>query len=94
MTVVSMCHISFAPRRAKPHLRFRRMHAEPGAAPAVLPDEAVPGRGRGPDRAEPLREHGERAGRDVTVSGEVTMSLIARTSVGVSRDGDMRGQDD
>jgi hypothetical protein len=30
-------------RRAKPDLGLRRTYAEPGAAPAVLPDEAVPG---------------------------------------------------
>src|SRR5712692_4340246 len=55
--------------RAKPYLGFRRMHTEPGAAPAVLPYEAVPSGGRGPDRAEPLGEHGERAGRNVPVCG-------------------------
>jgi hypothetical protein len=69
------------------------MYAKPGAALAVLPDEAVPGGRRGPHRAEPLGEDGERAGRDVTIIG-VTMSLIARTSVSISRDGEMRGQDD
>src|ERR1700680_2007063 len=30
-------------------------------SPAVLPDETVPGGGRGPDRAEPLGEDGERS---------------------------------
>jgi hypothetical protein len=34
----------------------------------VLADETVPG-GRGPDRAEPLGEDGERAGRDVSIVG-------------------------
>jgi hypothetical protein len=53
--------------RAQPHLRFRRMHAEAGASPAVRPYEAVPGRRRRRHGAEPLREDGERAGRDVTV---------------------------
>ena len=56
-------------RRSKAHLRLCGVHAEAGAAPAVLPDEAVPGGGRGPDRAEPLRQDGERAGRDVPVLG-------------------------
>ena len=42
------------------------MHAEPGAPPPVLSHEVVPGRGRGPDLPEPLREDGERAGRDVS----------------------------
>src|SRR6266852_2193853 len=51
-------------RRAQPDLRFHGMHAEPGPAPAVLPDEAGPGGGLGPDRAEPLGEDCERAGRD------------------------------
>ena len=54
-------------RRSKAHLRLCGVHAEAGAAPAVLPDEAVPGGGRGPDLAAPLGEDGERAGRDVTV---------------------------
>ena len=79
--------------RAQPNLRLRRMHAEPGPPPAVLPDEVVPRRRGGPDCAEPLREHGERAGRDVRSSGEVTMASIAWTSDGVSRWGDVRGQD-
>ena len=30
--------------RAKAHLWFRRVHAEAGTAPAVLPHQAVPGR--------------------------------------------------
>jgi hypothetical protein len=55
--------------RAQPHLRFRRLHAEAGASPAVRPYEAVPGRRRRRHGAEPLREDGERAGRDVTVLG-------------------------
>ena len=54
-------------RRSKAHLRLGRVHAEPRAAPAELPHEVVPGRGGGPDRAEPLRQDGERAGRDVPV---------------------------
>jgi hypothetical protein len=53
--------------RAKTHLRLRRVHAEPRAAPAEPPHEMVPGRGRGPDLAEPLRQDGKRAGRDVPV---------------------------
>src|SRR5712691_915111 len=53
--------------RAQPDLRLRRMHAEAGPPPAVRPDEAVPGRGGGPDLAEPLGEDGERAGWDVTI---------------------------
>ena len=53
--------------RAKAHLGLRRVHAEPGAAPAELLHEVVPGRGRGPDLAEALRKDGERPGRDVTV---------------------------
>ena len=56
-------------RRSKAHLWLCGVHAEAGAAPPVLPDEAVPGGGRGPDRAEPLRQEGERAGRDVPVLG-------------------------
>ena len=55
--------------RAKAHLRLRRVHAEAGAAPAVLPHQAVPGRGRAPDLAQPLGEDGERAGRDMTIFG-------------------------
>jgi len=55
--------------RAQADLRFRRMHAEPGPPPAVLPDEAVPRGGRGPDLAEPLGEDRERAGRDVAIVG-------------------------
>src|SRR5262252_9364710 len=58
-----------SPSRAKADLGFRRMHAEPGAPPAVLPDEAVPGGGRGPDLAEPLGEDRERTGRDVSIFG-------------------------
>jgi hypothetical protein len=54
-------------RRAKPDLRFHWMYAEPGAAPAILTDEAVPRGGRGPDRAESLGKNGERAGRDVPI---------------------------
>ena len=54
-------------RRAKAHLRLGRMHAEPGAAPAELPHQVVPGRGGRPDRAEPLRQDGERPGRDMPV---------------------------
>jgi hypothetical protein len=45
------------------------VHAEAGAAPAVLPHEAVPRRRRGPDLAQPLGEDGERAGRDVAIFG-------------------------
>src|SRR5882672_9134302 len=56
-------------RRSKAHLRLRRVHTEPGATPAELPHEMVPGRGGGPDLAEPLRQDGERAGRHVTVLG-------------------------
>jgi hypothetical protein len=56
------------------------MHTEPRAAPHVLPDKAVPGGGRGRDLAKPLGEDGERAGRYVTIFGEVTISSIARTS--------------
>ena len=55
--------------RAKAHLWLRRMHAQAGTAPAVLPHQTVPGRGRGPRLAEPLGEHGERAGRDVSIFG-------------------------
>src|ERR1700680_2366146 len=47
--------------RAQPDLRFHGMDAEPGAAPAVLSYEAVPGGGGGPDRTEPLSEDRERA---------------------------------
>ena len=54
-------------RRAKADLRLRRVHPEPGATPAKLPHQAVPGRGRGPDLAKSLRQHGERADRDVPV---------------------------
>jgi hypothetical protein len=70
--------------RAQPHLRLRRMHAKPRASPAVLPDEVIPGRRRRGHGAEPLREDGERAGRDVTVVGEVTMSPMAWISERVS----------
>ena len=54
-------------RRSKAHLRLGRVHAEPGAAPAKLPHQMVPGRGGSPNLAEPLRKDGERAGRDVPV---------------------------
>ena len=37
--------------------------------PAELPNEVVPGRLGGPDRAEPLRKDSERAGRDMPVIG-------------------------
>jgi hypothetical protein len=43
------------------------MHAEPGALPAELPHQVVPGRGGRPDRAEPLRKDGECPGRDMPV---------------------------
>ena len=55
--------------RSRPHLRFRRMHAEPGASPAVGPYQSVPSRRRRRHAAEPLRKDGERAGRDATVLG-------------------------
>ena len=71
------------------------VHAEAGAAPAVLPHEAVPRRRRGPDLAQPLGEDGEPAGRDVTIFGRGDEILDRPdTSEGVSRDGDMRGQED
>ena len=54
-------------RRSKAHLRLGRVHAEPGAAPAELPHQVVPGRGGSPDLAEPLRKDGERPGRDMPV---------------------------
>jgi hypothetical protein len=47
----------------------RVMLVERGAAPAVLPYEAVPGRGRRPDLAKPLGEDGDRAGRDMPIGG-------------------------
>src|SRR5215472_12094430 len=53
--------------RAQAHLRLRTVYAEARAAPAVLPHQTVPGRGRGPDLAEPLGQDGEPAGRDVTI---------------------------
>ena len=81
-------------RRSKAHLRLRRVHAEPGTTPAELPREVVPGRGE----AQTLPS---RCARTATVpvgtcryAGEVTMFSIARTSGGVSRYGDVRGQDD
>jgi hypothetical protein len=54
----------------------------------------VPGRGRSPNRAEPLREDGERAVGTCRYSSAVIMSLIAWTSGAVSRWGDVCGQDD
>jgi hypothetical protein len=54
-------------RRSKAHLRLGRMHAEPGAAPAELPHQVVPGRGGRPDRTEPLRKDGECPGRNMPV---------------------------
>ena len=53
--------------RAEAHLRLRRVHAEPGPTPAVLPHEAVPRGGRGPHLAEPLGEDRECAGRNVAI---------------------------
>jgi hypothetical protein len=47
-------------RRSKAHLWLCWMTAEAGAAPPVLPDEAVPGGGRDPDRAELLRSTARR----------------------------------
>ena len=70
---------------------FPRIYA---SASGVVCPQAVPGQGGNPNRAEPLRKDGERAGRDVPVSSAVTMSLIVRTSGGVSRWGDVCGQDD
>jgi hypothetical protein len=70
------------------------MHTEAGAAPAVLPDEAVPGGRRGLDRAEPLGEDGERAGRDVSMVGRDDHFLDRPDLGGVSRDGKVRGQED
>ena len=67
MTVVSMCQISFARVVRSPILGFAGC-TEPGAAPAVLADEAMPGWGQGPHLAESLGENGERAGRDVDVT--------------------------
>src|SRR5206468_12186140 len=81
-------------RRSKAHLRLRRVHAEPGATPAELSHEVVPGRGE----AQTLRS---RCARTASVpvgtcrySSAVTMSSIARTSGAVSRWGDECGQDD
>ena len=54
--------------RAKAHQQLRRVHAETRSAPAVLPHQAVPGRGGGPDLVEPLSEYGE-PGRNVTIFG-------------------------
>jgi hypothetical protein len=79
--------------RAKPDLGLSRMQTESRAAAPVLAYEAVPRGGRGPDRAEPLGEDGERAGRDVPIGGRRD-HLIARTSGGVSCYGDVRGQED
>jgi hypothetical protein len=44
ITGVDVLHL-VGSRRAQPDLRFHGMHAEPEPAPAVLPDEAVPGGG-------------------------------------------------
>src|ERR1700722_13390847 len=76
-------------RRAQPDLRFHWMDAEPGPAPAVLSDEAVPGGGRGPDGAESLGKNGERAGRDVPIVGRGDHVLDRPDLGGVSRDGDV-----
>jgi hypothetical protein len=67
MTVVSMCHISLAQVVRRPIFGLAGCHAEPGPAPAVFAHEVIPGRRRRPDRAEPLRQDGERAGWDVPV---------------------------
>jgi len=82
-------------RRSKADRRLRRVHAEPGAAPAGLAHETV------------LEVEGEaqtlpsRCARTASVpvgtcrySGAVTMSSIVRISDGVSRWGDLCGQDD
>ena len=71
--------------RAKADLGFRRMRAEPGAPPAVLPDEAVPGGGRGPDLAEPPGEDRERAGRDMTIFGRGDQ-VLDRPETGIRGD--------
>src|SRR5262245_59144749 len=80
--------------RSQANLRFGRMHAEPRPSPAELPHQVVPG-GRG---AHTLPS---RCARTASVpigtcgySGAVTMSLIAKTSDGVSRWGNLCGQDD
>jgi len=82
-------------RRSKADRRLRRVHAEPGAAPAGLAHETV------------LEVEGEaqtlpsRCARTASVpvgtcrySDAVTMSSIVRISDGVSRWGDLSGQDD
>jgi hypothetical protein len=66
---VSMCHISSARVVRRPSFGFAGVLAEPGPPPAELPHEVISGRSRRPDLAEPLRKHGERAGRDVPVRG-------------------------
>src|SRR5262245_58800395 len=53
--------------RAQADLWLDRVQAEPGPAPAEPAHQVIPGRGRCPDLAEPLRQDGERAGRDVPV---------------------------
>ena len=62
------------------------LDAEPRASPPVPPHETVPRRGRGPDRAESLREDRERTGRHVPVIGRGDhvpdrLNLRARQSV-------------
>jgi hypothetical protein len=79
-------------RRAKADLRLRRVHAEPRAAPAELPHEVVPGPGTRPTlcRTAAPRWRACRVGT-CRCSSAVTISLIARTSGGVNRWGDVRG---
>src|SRR5262245_49581418 len=55
--------------RSQANLRLGRMHAEPRPSPAELPHQVVPGGRRGAHLAEPLRQDGERAGRDVPALG-------------------------
>lgn len=47
--------------------RLRGMNPDAGTAPSSLPNEAIPGGGRGIDRADALREQGEPTGGDVAV---------------------------
>jgi len=91
MTVVSMCHISYAPVVRRPSWVWPDARAA-GSAPAVR-TRRYQVEGEAQTLSKPLGEDSERADRDVTIVGRDDHVLIVRTSMGVSRDGPVRGQE-